>query len=318
MQCINKIKAGWNKAGEITFKKKQHNPELVGFEFECRKCLPCRLNISREKAIRAYHEAKMHQNNIFLTLTYNEENLKSSRLQFLDFQLFMKSLRELITRDIKDLDVKKSLTISYMVTGEYGEQNKRPHWHAILFNYSPPDSKYSYTTDRGDKVYTSKILSDLWGRGKIEFGDVTLESASYTARYAAKKLVHGQDQDHDYHPLHQTSKGRAMGRTWIEKYYKHTFDNGFVILPNGQKAKIPRYYVDWLKKNKPTEWESYVTDLRLKQQEHAKERARKEELQYISELLNQRPGTPRPITLKTMQLTILNQKFKQLQGKLKL
>ena len=47
--------------------------------------------------------------------------------------------------------------------------------------------------------------------------------------------------------------------TDVDKYEenKHTFDHGFVVLPNGQKSKIPRYYVDWLKKNHPEKWEKY-------------------------------------------------------------
>ena len=139
MQCLRPIKAGYNKAGEITFSQKTLSKELEAFEFECRKCLPCRLNIAREKAVRTYHESKIFEDNIFLTLTYNEENLKSTKLQYIDFQLFMKSLRESITRDIKDEDTKEKLRISFMVTGEYGEKNKRPHWHAIIFNYKPKD-----------------------------------------------------------------------------------------------------------------------------------------------------------------------------------
>ena len=74
----------------------------------------------------------------------------------------------------------------------------------------------------------------------FEFGSVTLESAGYVARYAAKKLAHGKDDEHDYHPIHRTSCKRAIGRSWIEKYYQHTFDHGLVVLPNGQKSKIPR------------------------------------------------------------------------------
>lgn len=318
MQCINKIKAGWNKAGELTFKPREHSRELVGFELECRKCLPCRLNMAREKAIRALHEAKMHKDNCFVTLTYNDENLESPKLNFLHFQLFMKSLREKITRGITDPDLKKQLAVSYMVTGEYGEENKRPHWHVIIFNYTPPDPKPKYKSKLGHQVYTSQILTDLWKRGNVEFGSVTLESASYTARYAAKKLVHGQDQDHDYHPIHETSKGRAIGRSWIEKNWEYTFNHGVVNLPNGSQTKIPRYYVEWFKKNHPERWQKYVEGLRLEQQEFAKKKARKEELEYLSELLNQFPGHPRPITRKKVLLTILNQKFQNLQEKLKL
>ena len=37
---------------------------------------------------------KTHENNIFLTLTYDNDHLTSNKLVYLDFQLFMKSLRE--------------------------------------------------------------------------------------------------------------------------------------------------------------------------------------------------------------------------------
>ena len=186
------------------------------------------------------------------------------RLQYIDFQILIDSVRQKITRNVTDKELRKKLRISYMVTGEYGELNKRPHWHAILFNYAPPDAKHIRTTDREERVYTSILLSDLWGKGAIEYGSVTIDSAGYVARYAAKKLVHGHDQDHEYHPIHKTSKGRAIGRSWIEKYHEFTFQNGFVVLPNKSCAKIPRYYLDWYKKYYPTEWERYVTEIRTK------------------------------------------------------
>lgn len=212
--------------------------ELATFEFECRKCLACRLNIAREKSIRVYHESKTWEKSIFLTLTYNDENLISPKLQYLDFQLFMKRLREEVTRGIKDKELKKQLQISYMVTGEYGDKNKRPHWHALIFNYEPIDKKLLRTTPLGHQVYESRTLSNLWNKGLIEFGNITIESANYVARYAAKKLTHGNDQDHDYHPIHKTSSKNAIGKKWIEQHYKHTFQNGFVII-DGSPTRIP-------------------------------------------------------------------------------
>ena len=134
-----------------------------------------------------------------------------------------------------------------MVTGEYGEQTKRPHWHALLFNYRPRDQSYKYTSDRGDTVYNSEKLQSIWGNGNIEYGSLTLESAGYVARYAAKKLVHKDDQ-YLFSPIHKTSSKNAIGKSWIEKYYKQTFEHGYVTIDN-IKMKIPRYYEDWLKKH---------------------------------------------------------------------
>lgn len=263
----------------------------------------------------------MHKENIFLTLTYNEESLKSPKLQYIDFQLFMKSLRELHTRNITDKELKKEMAISYMVTGEYGDLNKRPHWHALIFGYRPMDEKYKYTTDLHHRVYTSETLNSLWSKGNIEYGEVTIESAGYVARYGAKKLVHGQDQEHDYHPIHKTSSKHAIGKKWIEKHFERTFSQGNVIIQSGQKkipAKIPRYYVDWLKKHQPEKWRTYVTEKRLELQISAQKKNRKEELEYLSELLNQEFGQPRPITRPKVLMTILNQKFKKLTGHNKL
>lgn len=308
MRCIRPLKANYSKDfNSIVYTYSEMTREMPQFEFECRKCLPCRLNIAREKAIRALHESKVSEDNIFLTLTYNEENLESDKLIYSHFQTFIDSLRN----KAADRDY-----ISYMVTGEYGEQNKRPHWHAILFNYTPPDSTHKYTSDLGEKVYDSKELSLLWAKGNIEFGSVTLDSASYVARYAAKKLVHGKDQEHDYHPIHKTSKKYAIGKRWIEKNWKHTFQNGFIII-NGQKMKIPRYYVDWLKKNKPNEYITYVTQVRPKIMQLAEQKQRKEEMDYISQIFStNNVHTPRQRS--KVKETILKSKFKNLQEKLKL
>lgn len=317
MQCIRPIKANLDSEGNITFKHNQAMPGLIGFEFECRKCLSCRLNIAREKAVRSWHESKTHKNNIFLTLTYDEQNVPK-KLQYLDFQLFMKKLRKHVIKGITDKDLQNELKISYMVTGEYGEKNKRPHWHAILFNFSPLDSTYKYTTDHGEKVYTSRILTEMWNKGAIEYGSVTIESAGYVARYAAKKLVHGRDQDHEYHPIHKTSSRRAIGRSWIEKYWKHTFENGFIVLPNGQQCKIPRYYSDWLKKHRPQDYARYATNLRPDIIKQAQEKKINEEKYFLKQLLDKPPEQPYPLKRSKIEETILQLKFKRLQERLKL
>lgn len=324
MQCINKIKAGFTRSGDLTFKPRSADPGTVGFEFECRKCLPCLLNIAREKAIRATHEAHESPESIFLTLTYAPEYLKSPKLQYTDFQLFMKSLRELHTRDVTDPELRKQMSISYMVTGEYGGLNKRPHWHALIFNYRPKDLIYVRTTDLGHKIFKSPTIERLWGRNNPELapneiGDITLESAGYVARYGAKALAHNPDFNSEFPTIHKTSSKHAIGKRWIEKYWKQTFDLGFVRLPDGSPTKIPRYYCQWLRKHHPDQYVKYVTTLREDLQKEAKKKSRKEEIEYLCELFNaDEKGWPRPITRKKVKLTILKQKFKNLQEKLKL
>lgn len=341
MKCIRPLKASLDLEGNIIFTSKKAERGLQAFEFECRKCLPCRLNGAREKAIRAIHEAKIHEDNIFLTLTYDDEHLRSPKLQYSDFQSFMKRLRSSISRERNKQNKKKwnikamrelskedrrkfyrEVGISFMVTGEYGELNKRPHWHALIFNYRPPDAEYKYSTDRGDKVWTSKIIDNLWKHGATEFGTITIDSAGYVARYAAKKLVHGKDDEHDFHPIHKVStRGGGIGKKWIEKYWQHTFENGFVVLPTGEKARIPRYYEDWFKKTYPEKYVKYLTGIKSEVSKKAEAKARKEEMDYLAELFSRQEknwNAPRALTRAQVQETILKGKFKRLQERLKL
>lgn len=317
VRCIRPLKAGLRSDGSLNYTNKGNSLELVGLEFECRKCLPCLLNQAREKAIRCIHEARMHENSIFLTLTYREEDLKSPYLNYLDFELFMKSLREERTRNLVTKEAIHAARVPFMVTGEYGEKTRRPHWHVLLFNYSPANSRHLRSTPRGDRIYTSEQITDLWPHGMHEYGAVTIESAGYTARYGAKALG---EKDPLFKPLHNTSKKYVLGKSWIEKYYQHAFDNGFVVLPDGTQGKIPRYYVEWAKKNQPEAWLRYVTQVRPKLIQSATDRGRKEELEYLSEFMSRTSGDNFrvPLTKSKVKETILKSKFKQLQEKLKL
>ena len=183
----------------------------------------------------------MHSENCFITLTYSDDHLVSPELQYRDFQLFMKRLRWAFPNK----------QIGCFVTGEYGERTKRPHWHAILFGYRPTDSEFKYQNERGDTAFSSESLEKIWGQGIAEFGDVTFHSAGYVARYAAKKLVHGNDRDHDYQPISKKSNKHAIGKKWLEKNWRDLLAEGNVRLENGQACPIPRYYVKWLIANQP-------------------------------------------------------------------
>lgn len=87
------------------------------------------------------------------------------------------------------------------------------------------------------------------------------------------------------------------------------------MLPNGQQTKIPRYYVDWLKKEKPEEYRRYVTEVAPGIKKISEMQSRKEEMDYISSVINNK-GKVNPITRAKVKETILNSKFKQLKEKL--
>lgn len=266
MRCTSPRTVSFEADGTtIAWSKKKHSKQYDAFQLPCGKCLECRLEYARQWAVRCVHEAQMHEKNCFITLTYDDEHLKSPKLRYEDFQLFMKRLRKT-----------QNDPIGMFVTGEYGEQRKRPHWHAILFNYRPTDARFHRTTETGDQCYTSENLGKIWGKGHCEIGEVTFESAGYCARYAAKKLVHGKDQDHDYHPISKKSSKHAIGKKWLEKFWPDVFNYGRLVLKDGTITSIPRYYEKWFKENSTDEqWRAYL-DVKNKKCEHARLRNEKE------------------------------------------
>jgi len=251
----------------------------------------------------------MHENNSFITLTYNDENLGDNRLDYKDFQDFMKRLRS----------KNPHLDIGMFVTGEYGEESKRKHWHTILFNYRPHDLKEDKKTPRGDQTYTSQEIAKLWSFGNAIIGQVTFESAGYCARYSAKKLVHGKDDEHNYKPICRMSSKHAIGKRWLEKHWEDVFNHGYIINADGVKSGVPRYYEKWLKRERPGHWRHYRTKVKeelLLQLLTKEEELAKQEFDLNWERLNQ--GKPKQISRNETRAQILKQKFDQLQQLLKL
>lgn len=313
MRCTSPRTVGFQSDGKtICWSPKESSKEYATFQLPCGKCIECRLSYAREWAIRCMHEAQMHENNSFITLTYAPEKLKSPKLQYEDFQEFMKALRHKNTFD-------ESTRIGFFVTGEYGEITKRPHWHACVFNYRPTDLQYFRSNERGDKIYTSETLTNTWNHGHVEVGQITLESAGYCARYAAKKLVHGKDQDHDFHPISKKSNKNAIGKRFVETYWRDIFNSGFIITSQGDKLPIPRYYEKWLQKHRPSDYAQYVFESKTKKQQYGYESALKEEKRIKDQNEKRCFFTKGPVTTKIQaRKKIQEQKFKQLQQKLKL
>lgn len=253
MSCRKPRTVGLQPDGKtIAWSEKTRSKEYSPFTIPCGKCISCRLDYARSWAVRAINEASTHEKNIFLTLTFSDENIGNNTLDYSHFQKFIRSLRDY------QRDNNLQTEIGYLTIGEYGTKTKRMHWHSCLFNYEPEDKEFLYTSDSGHKVYTSKILQEIWGYGKIEFGSVTTDSASYCARYSLKKLTHSQEFNEKFKPIFRTSKKYAIGKNWLEKNYKDVIKiNSVLILQEDGKVikfSIPRYYKKWLLKNRPTEY----------------------------------------------------------------
>lgn len=221
-------------------------------EIPCGQCIGCRLDRSAAWALRCVHESQQHSENCFVTLTYNDDNLPpDGQLNKKHFQDFMKRLR-------KKMQPNK---IRYFHCGEYGTDFKRPHYHACLFGVDFADKELLGEKD-GIKLYYSYSLEKLWQNGYVTLGEVTFESAQYTARYILKKSLGYsatvRDPKTDLLPSEtiQPYTGEiipflqeyttmslrpGIGADWFSKYKTDVYPFNFVI-HSGIKMKPPRYY----------------------------------------------------------------------------
>lgn len=92
MTCFYPITAYRDGDGPIAFHDTGKGRPI---EIPCGQCIGCRLEHSRQWAMRCVHEASIHDDNCFITLTYNDTNIPSDGgLRHRDYQLFMKRLRK--------------------------------------------------------------------------------------------------------------------------------------------------------------------------------------------------------------------------------
>ena len=202
----------------------------------CGRCIGCRLERSRQWAIRCVHESQYHDENMFLTLTFDDDHLDpEGSLRKSDFVLFMKRLRKYF-----DSQGKK---IRFFHCGEYGSLYERPHHHAIIFGADFSD-KVLWSTSCGFPLFRSKSLEKLWPYGFSSIAGVSFESCAYVARYVTKKIT-GDAADEHYHgrePEYVTmSRMPGIGYQWLLDHPEiYNFDE--VVIRNGIKCKPPRYY----------------------------------------------------------------------------
>ncbi len=229
----------------------------------CGRCIGCRIDRSRQWAVRCVHEASLRGDNSYVTLTYSPAKLPfGGTLDKYQFVTFMKRLRKAIWP-------KK---VRYFHCGEYGEVCRdcdlvekycscevyragpgRPHHHALLFGLEFPD-KVLWKRIRGNPVYISKMLDEIWGNGFCSIGAVSFQSAAYVARYVMKKQNGDLAEKHYERVLKETgevvklqpeyltmSLRPGIADEWFRKHKDDVFPDDFCVI-GGKKFKTPRFY----------------------------------------------------------------------------
>lgn len=262
---IKNPETGKNK---IVFLKKEPDPahlKSIGAEklsLPCGQCVGCRLEYSRQWAVRCALEAKQWQHNYFVTLTYDDlnvplrEHCKVDKLtgEVTDLNTVMTLLPDHLKAFLKRLRTNAERQyefqgIRFFACGEYGPLNMRPHYHLILFNCPLPDlvlEKYV----NGYAYYRSAFLEKTWKKGFVLVTDFSFETAAYVARYMLKKHK-GKDacfyEEQGIEPeFTRCSRKPGIARQYLDENEDFIYNYDQVIVTNGKgspiRCKPPKYY----------------------------------------------------------------------------
>lgn len=212
----------------------------------CGRCTGCRLERSRQWAMRCIHEKQMHNASSFITLTYSDKTLpEGGSLDIEAYKRFMKRLRWKFGDGIR-----------FCGCGEYGDNTARPHYHILLLNCDFPDRKYLRMSESGLPLFSSKVLDELWTEegvnlGFANIGNVDFDSCAYVARYVMKKVIGNDTFDSSLYdwstgivkeaPFMTMSRRPGLGTEWYKKFGPHAYEWDSVVF-KGVEVPPPRFY----------------------------------------------------------------------------
>lgn len=250
MPCYHPIPAWRMNSGEITLNRVRRFEAKDDLHLPCGSCIGCRTSRARAWALRCQLELTAHENACWSTLTY-EEKYKPPTLQKLHLSAWLKRLRRHATNRIR-----------FFASGEYGEQTKRPHYHAILYGVS---------------LGEASLVQQAWPFGYAQTDPLTTAAIAYVAGYVAKKigwkeLPRGEQVDPDtgevynYQPafIQMSRRPGIGGNARI-----HTPSWKEFAVQNGHPVPVPRYLHDaW--KNTATKEE--IEELEWTKEQHIREK----------------------------------------------
>lgn len=263
-------------------------------EIPCGKCLECRLAYSRQWADRCCFEAQYHENNYFITLTYDDDSLSYSQmycplsgevietptLVLADLQKFFKRLR------------RRGFSFRYFACGEYGSETLRPHYHAIMFGLKLDDLEHYKTSKLGFDYFISPTLSEVWGKGFVVVAPFSWETAAYTARYCMKKANNNLSLFYDTYGIQPEfvvmSRKPGIGREYYDDYNLKIYSTDEVFITSnkgGQRHRPPRYFDKLFEEDMPEHFAFLKDQRRDLAEEHKRLKLESTSLDYV-EMLN--------------------------------
>ncbi|QCQ85122.1 replication initiator protein [Blackfly microvirus SF02] len=247
MACTGPLQAYKTESGRVALGRPPNMKESLALP--CRECQGCRTAAAKEWALRCHLELQQHHSATFVTLTYNDQWLPPT-LDKSDLARFLKRLRYFLGAD---------RTIRFFASGEYGEKQKRPHYHLIIFGAHHQDDQ--------------RHIAAAWKKGHIDLQPVSPATIAYVAGYTSKKTRDAKDKKRTFvdsdgcewkwqPPFIQMSLKPGIGANAKQ----HTDSWRAFAVHNGHPMPVPKYLHEAWKKTATPE---QVQKLLLEKRERA-------------------------------------------------
>lgn len=243
----------WERHGHVLDRLVVQGRVVTDFvPIPCGQCVGCRLEHSRQWAVRCMLESEYHDDNYFITLTYSDDTVPMS--EYIDEEtgeiktsltLNKKDVQDFIKRLRRHFDYRDSDGFRYFCCGEYGSQSARPHYHMIAFGLHLDDLVLWKETPLGN-YYTSELLTTKWGHGHVIIGSVTFESCAYVSRYIMKKQKGKGAEVYDTYNINPEyivmSRNPGIGKRYFEDNFADIYPSDHIVLSGGKLSNPPRYF----------------------------------------------------------------------------
>jgi len=234
----------------------------------CGRCLYCRIRRRSEWKLRLMMEHDYCGSSRFITLTYNDENIRKvftndkqqtiETLRKKDLQLFQKRVRKYLG----------SKAVRFYSVGEYGDTTQRPHFHSIVFFRDNLHVNDMVILDQAWTTGEGKPIGHLFGtidyKGDEEPGEVTPESIQYVAGYIDKKIYGEKSDDHYQGRVPEFNIcSQGIGKQWLYDNFNSVVSNGYIMY-KGRSYPVPRYFDKKIREEvSPKRLEVYLRKKRL-------------------------------------------------------
>lgn len=258
----------------------------------CGGCLSCRRERRQELTLLQCCEASLYDDNWFITLTYDNENLPKSAQ---GHSTLVKSHLSSFCESMRHYCRAHHASFRFYACGEYGDESRRPHYHLSVFGISPSlldlpcdndcqdSSRRLLNSGRlqrlstaqkdqnGNFFWNSKVIGDRWQYGSHKIYRANRETFQYVAGYVTKKLTGSLGKEFEKSGRireFQAQSRPSIGFPWFSRFYKTIAvptDEGTLVNDclaiSDVEWKCPRIFEKWMLGNKFTKEHGDQSDL---------------------------------------------------------